>query len=52
MPIVVKLKELRDISNFIQKLETGLQMIFGISSIEKIIKKDIKKTLVQPKRDI
>ena len=49
IPIIRKHKELRDISNFIQKSETGPQMIFGIQSIEKMVKKDAKRTKIQLK---
>src|SRR5260364_129639 len=45
-PTIVKRKELSDISNLVQKLEIGLQMIFSTYSLEKAVKKDIERLKV------
>src|SRR5260364_36400 len=45
-PTIVKRKELNDISNLVQKSEIGPQMIFSTYSLEKAVKKDIKRLKV------
>ncbi|CAG8821767.1 25516_t:CDS:2, partial [Gigaspora rosea] len=46
---IVKCKELRDILNLVQKTEVGPQMILNTTSLEKVVRKSTKKTLIMEK---